>query len=328
MTCKYSGCIKLSSISIPRSVTSIGRNAFSGCKSLESLVIPENVTIIEYGTFDGCSELIDINIPKHVTEIGGHAFSGTKLSSIMIPSNVSFFGAYAFHNCMELHDVYYYSNSLPSGSDKIFNSNMSNAVLHVPNPSIDLYKSSTPWKNFGSIVKLPEVIYMINGEFNKSDFRIYKSDLFMIGDPIEPIENLEKEGHTFSGWSEIPATMPANDVTVTGTFTLNKYKLTYMLDGEIYKSYELEYKAIIIPEEAPIKESYTFDGWSEIPALMPANDVIITGSFTYIDAIEDVNANDGEYLIYTIDGRPVSTLQKGVNIIRYKNGKVKKVLIK
>lgn len=61
---------------------------------------------------------------------------------------------------------------------------------------------------------------------------------------------------------------------------------------------------------------------------MPAKDVTITGSFTYVDAIEDVYANDGEYHIYTMDGRPVDTLQKGVNIIRMKNGKIKKVYVK
>ena len=52
-----------------------------------------------------------------------------------------------------------------------------------------------------------------------------------------------KEGYTFSGWSEIPETMPAQDVTVTGSFTINKYKLTYMVDGAEYKSYEIEFGA-------------------------------------------------------------------------------------
>lgn len=101
-----------------------------------------------------------------------------------------------------------------------------------------------------------------------------------------------------------------------------------MLDGEIYKTYEVEYGATITPEVAPSKEGYTFDGWSEIPATMPANDVIIIGSFTYIDAIEDLKVADGDYQIYTIDGRPVSTLQKGVNVLRMKDGTVKKVFVK
>lgn len=45
-------------------------------------------------------------------------------------------------------------------------------------------------------------------------------------------------------------------------------------------------------------------------------------------AIEDVIADDSTYQIYTIDGKPVEALQKGVNIIKYQNGNVKKVLVK
>lgn len=67
---------------------------------------------------------------------------------------------------------------------------------------------------------------------------------------------------------------------------------------------------------------------SEIPVTMPAKDVTITGNFTLIDAIEDVIADDSTYQIYTIDGKPIEALQKGVNIIKYQNGNVKKVLVK
>ena len=74
--------------------------------------------------------------------------------------------------------------------------------------------------------------------------------------------------------------MPAHDVTVTGTFSINKYKLVYKVDGVDYKSYDVEYGTAITPEEAPTKEGYTFSGWSEIPETMPANDVTVTGTFT------------------------------------------------
>lgn len=137
-----------------------------------------------------------------------------------------------------------------------------------------------------------------------------------------------KEGYTFSGWGEIPATMPPRDVTITGSFAVNNYTLTYQVDGETYKSYHIEYGANITAEAEPTKEGYTFSGWSEVPATMPARDVTITGNFTFIDAIENVTADDSEYQIYTIDGTPVETLQKGVNIIKYKNGTSKKVVVK
>ena len=46
------------------------------------------------------------------------------------------------------------------------------------------------------------------------------------------------------------------------------------------------------------------------------------------NGIEDMIANDGTYQIYTIDGKSVNTLQKGVNILRYPNGTTKKVFVK
>ena len=43
-----------------------------------------------------------------------------------------------------------------------------------------------------------------------------------------------KEGYTFSGWSNIPKTMPANDVTITGSFTQIDFEVgnaTYEISG-------------------------------------------------------------------------------------------------
>ncbi|MDY6256717.1 MAG: Ig-like domain-containing protein [Bacteroidaceae bacterium] len=120
---------------------------------------------------------------------------------------------------------------------------------------------------------------------------------------------------------EIPATCVVK-------VTPEKYKLTYMVDNVVYKTYDVEYTSTITPEAFPTKEGYTFSGWSEIPSTMPAKDVTITGNFTLIDAIEDVIADDSTYQIYAIDGKPIGALQKGVNIIKYQNGNVKKVLVK
>jgi uncharacterized repeat protein (TIGR02543 family) len=89
-----------------------------------------------------------------------------------------------------------------------------------------------------------------------------------------------KEGYTFSGWSELPATMPAHDVVVSGSFSVNSYKLTYQVDGTEYKTLSVNYGVTLSPEEAPVKEGYTFSGWTGLPATMPANDVVVTGTFS------------------------------------------------
>ena len=117
-----------------------------------------------------------------------------------------------------------------------------------------------------------KLIYQVDGEEYKSSEVEYGSAITAEAEPT-------KEGYTFSGWSEIPETMPAHDVTVTGTFAINKYKLIYQVDGEEYKSSEIEYGSYITPEAEPTKEGYTFSGWSEVPETMPAHDVIVTGTF-------------------------------------------------
>ena len=82
--------------------------------------------------------------------------------------------------------------------------------------------------------------------------------------------------------------MPAHDVTVTGTFSINKYKLTYLIDGEEYKSYEVEYGVTFTPEPDPTKDGYMFSGWSNIPETMPAEDITIKGSFILITDEDEI----------------------------------------
>ena len=130
-----------------------------------------------------------------------------------------------------------------------------------------------------------KLTYMVDGE-------VYKTLSYDYGSTITSEPAPTKEGYTFSGWSEIPATMPAHDVTVTGSFTKGAYKLTYMVDGEVYKTLSYDYGSTITSEPAPTKEGYTFSGWSEIPATMPAKDVTVTGSFS-------INKYK---LIYKVDG--------------------------
>ena len=139
-----------------------------------------------------------------------------------------------------------------------------------------------------------KLIYKVDGE-------VYKTINYDYGTTITSEAEPTKEGFTFSGWSEIPSTMPANDVTVTGTFIINKYKLTYMVDGEEYRSFEIEYGASVSPEAEPSKEGHTFSGWSNIPATMPANDVTVTGSFTINKYKLTYVVDSDEYQSYQIE---------------------------
>jgi len=85
------------SVTIPNSVTSIGRGAFLDCNGLTSITIPNSVTSIGTGAFSECGGLTSITIPNSVTSIGATAFHlCKKLTSITIPASVMSIGNYAF----------------------------------------------------------------------------------------------------------------------------------------------------------------------------------------------------------------------------------------
>jgi hypothetical protein len=120
--------------------------------------------------------------------------------------------------------------------------------------------------------------------------------------------------------------MPAEDVVVEGTFAVNYYTVTYIVDGEICATESVAYGSEITLIEEPTKEGYTFSGWSEAPVTMPAEDVVIEGCFTPVTWINGVEYDAKELIIYNLSGVRIidrDELERGFYII---NGK--KVLIK
>lgn len=267
-------CSGLTSIAIPNSVTTIGNQAFYQCSGLTTVTIGNGLTTISESVFEKCSGMETLKLPDNLQIIKKAAFKGcNSLKEVSIPSSVEFIYQEAFANCNALESIKAQPNTPPFLYDNSF-SNFS-VPLRVPKGCKEAYQSAQGWKNFTTIIDADKykLTYVVDGE----EYKNYEIDY---GTTITPEATPMKEGYTFSGWSEIPATMPAHDVIVTGSFTINKYKFIYQVDGEVYKSYELDYGTNITPETVPTKEGYTFSGWSEIPETMPAHDVTVTGTFS------------------------------------------------
>lgn len=176
----YQNGKEINDLVIPNSIMNIRNLAFYGCSGLTTITIPSNVTTIGSGAFYGCSNLSSVTIPNNVTTIGESAFSGCcSLTTISIGNGVKIIEGYAFAQCTELSDVYCsaenitssdpdnwdfsraFDGSITKGSTTLFTnesafdgSYIEYATLHVPESSINAFKTTAPWSGFGTFVTL------------------------------------------------------------------------------------------------------------------------------------------------------------------------------
>ena len=99
------GCENLTSVTIPNSVTSIGKQGFQ-YSNLTSLTIPNSLSRIEEGFCNGCLSLETLTLGDNLKHIGKWAFLHCEsLKSVTIPYGVTFIGVAAFAGCTNLGSV-------------------------------------------------------------------------------------------------------------------------------------------------------------------------------------------------------------------------------
>ena len=201
---------------IPETVKSLNVGAFYGGSGFTSVTIPNGITSIPEYAFHNCSGLTSVNYPDDLTMIKGKAFYGcSSLETVMIPSKVEYIYQEAFAGCKNLKSV----KSLASTPPLLYENAFSNyeLSLSVPEGARDAYLAASPWNKFKEILSGADTKYKLT---YKVDGEVYKTYDLLEGTAITPEAEPTKEGYDFSGWSTIPATMPAEDVTITGSFTL------------------------------------------------------------------------------------------------------------
>ena len=117
------------------------------------------------------------------------------------------------------------------------------------------------------------------------------------GTTITPPAAPTRTGYTFAGWDKtIPATMPAENITLTARWTVNQYTITFKPEngGEDIVITQ-DYGTAITPPAAPTRTGYTFAGWDrESPTTMPAGDMAITARWTENRVIVIIRPDDSK----------------------------------
>ena len=133
----FDWCTKITSVTIPATVTSISDWAFEDCTSLR-LDLPETVTYIGPGAFRGCEAMANADgfvivrgvlydycgdnpwpyVPSTVTQISDYAFAGCYdfLEEVTLPPTVTHIGNFAFFDCDKLENVYLSGGLLSIGA--------------------------------------------------------------------------------------------------------------------------------------------------------------------------------------------------------------------
>ena len=242
-------------------------NSYKLVFKLDSEVYAEST--VEFGS--------EIAVPA-VPDKKGHTFSGFGIVPAVMPaSDLEFSGVYDVNNysvIFKINDDVVYSAQLPYGSE----------IVAPEAPSSEGYTFSG-WSEYPSVVPDEEVV--VTGTYTTNVYRaVFKIDGEMFEtlevpfrEALKAPEAPEKEGYTFSGWDEVPETMPARDIEINGSYTVNVYKAVFSIDGEEVAVVEVPFGEAVKTPEVEEREGFTFSGWSEIPETMPAHDIEVSGAY-------------------------------------------------
>ena len=289
----------LKDINIPNGTTEINDWAFASCDNLQSATIPNSVTNIGSNAFQYCLKLTSITIPNSVTSIGNSAFSGCgNLTSITIPNSVTSIGNSAFSGCGNLTSITI-PNSVTSIEPRVFYQCGLTSIT-IPN-SVTNIKSNAFYncRNLTSITIPNGVTNIGYGAFQ------YCNNLTSITIPnsVTSIEDLAFNFNNSKGdIVEINCMIMEPTDIKENTFSSDIYNNASFY---IPKGTMSLYKA---------REGWKKFVWIEEKEMTGINNTIKN----------DVKNSHA----YSLDGKHIIEPLHGLNIIRMKDGTVKKIIFK
>lgn len=291
----FSGCSRLKSMVIPSSVTSLGESAFHSCTGLESVQLPDGLTSIGKTTFNACSQLVYIQLPSGITSIGQGAFKGcSHMTSLTLPSSLTSMGDDAFYGCERLESI-----ELPLG------------LTVVP---LEAFYGCKGLKNVAfpaGFTKIGENAFHDCASLEALDF---PSSLTTIG------------YNAFYGCTSLTSLVIPSAVTsienyaffgCTGlTSVYVAWQTPLSVDASSFNKVDKENCTLYVPKGMSAEYSKV-DVWSSFTNVVEYD---VTGISNTI-----LPAETKELSRYSLDGRLLSAPAKGVNIVKFSDGSVKKI---
>ena len=346
----FNGCSGFTgSLTLPNSVTTIGNAAFRACGSFTNLELSNTLSVIPAQAFMHCRSLSgELVIPASVTEIGNNAFSDCQnlnavTGQVTLPKSLEKIGYYVFGNTNNIKTVNF--QSLPEGisgflgqkkkavslSDESYISDKASGTVN------EISYTRQMSNNWGTLV-LPYPLTLTGSE----PYHLYSIDN-MTGEELV-LKQLEGTvaagtpcvvkrngteakltfGPNYATLNMAIETQDVGDMTFRGTYWTKDVTSGYIIAKDCFWNVE-ELKNSTSVKGAKVGP---FRAWLDgTSAKAPARlSMRIDGSTTGIDAIDALNDAEAEY--YDLSGKRLDEPQKGVNIVRMKSGKTKKIIIK
>ena len=329
----FSDCTGFTGVlTLPNSVTTIGKSAFAFCSGFTVLKLSEALTIIDKFAFWCCNNLTiesenpsQVTLPKSLEKIGDKVFVDcNQIKTInfqSLPEGISSILGYDMQmNTVSLSDDSYISpKAYGTGYDISYTRQISNdwGTLVLPYPLT--LTGNEPYRLYAiSAVSENElVLKQLDGEV-------------AAGTPcVVHRNNKETELSFKANNADIKAEIngsPVGDMTFSGTYWAKEVTDGYVIAKDCFWNVAELMKNK--PETVKGVKVNPFRAWLDgTSAKAPARlSMRIDDSTTGIDAIDALNDAEAEY--YDLSGKRLDEPQKGVNIVRMKSGKTKKIIIK